>query len=108
MLANQLDEAVADTALGVALSIGLDVAQVTNVTVRISRGTVALAVWVVFNQGFISFALLLSSYLWGFFVRKRRRGETGAYSEGQRWCSRWCCHRIDGRAFHARRWRHGQ
>lgn len=47
MLANQLDEAVADAALGVALCIGLDVSKVTDVAFVIGRGAVGLAEWVV-------------------------------------------------------------
>jgi hypothetical protein len=42
--ADQLDELVGDGALGVALSIGLEVAQVTNVALVILGGTVGLAV----------------------------------------------------------------
>lgn len=41
---NQLDKLVLHAAGGVALSIGLEVAQVTDVTVGIGRSTVGLAV----------------------------------------------------------------
>lgn len=41
---NQLDELVLDTALGVALSIGLDVAEVANVAGLVSAVTVGLVV----------------------------------------------------------------
>lgn len=44
--ADQLDKAVLDRALGVALGIGLDVAEVTDVAVRIAGGTVGLAMGV--------------------------------------------------------------
>lgn len=44
--ADQLDEAVSDGALGIALAVGLDVAQVTDVTGLIGRSTVGLAVGV--------------------------------------------------------------
>lgn len=44
--ANQLDEGVLDGALGVALAVGLDVAQVTDVAGLVGRGTVGLAVGV--------------------------------------------------------------
>lgn len=44
--ANQLDELVLDRADGVALSIGLEVTEVTNVTVGVLGSTVALAVGV--------------------------------------------------------------
>jgi len=47
VLADQLDEAVADASLGVSLTISLDVAQVTNVAFRVGWSTVSLAVWVV-------------------------------------------------------------
>lgn len=47
MLANQLDEAVADAALGVALGIGLDVSKVTDVAFAVGGTAVCLAVWVV-------------------------------------------------------------
>lgn len=42
--ADQLDELVGDRALCVALAIGLEVAQVTNVALRVRRGAVSLAV----------------------------------------------------------------
>jgi hypothetical protein len=44
--ANQLDELVDNGALGVAVVIGLDVAEITDVAVLIGRGTVSLAVGV--------------------------------------------------------------
>lgn len=43
---NQLDEAVSDRALGVTLSIGLNVAEITNVAGLVGGGTVSLAVGV--------------------------------------------------------------
>ena len=46
MGANQLHKGVLDRALGVALSISLDVAQITNVTGLVSRSTMGLAVGV--------------------------------------------------------------
>jgi hypothetical protein len=42
--ADQLDELVADGALGIALTVGLEVAQVTNVALLVLGGTVGLAV----------------------------------------------------------------
>lgn len=42
--ANQLDVLVLNAALGVALGIGLDVAQVTNVAGLVRGGTVGLVV----------------------------------------------------------------
>ena len=44
--ADQLDELVGNGALGVALAVGLEIAQVTNVTLVVSGCTVSLAVWV--------------------------------------------------------------
>lgn len=44
--ANQLDERVGDSALGVALAVGGDVAEVANVAVLVARGAVRLAVGV--------------------------------------------------------------
>jgi hypothetical protein len=44
--ANQLDLGVLDGALGVTLSIGVDVAEITNVTGLIGGSTVGLAVGV--------------------------------------------------------------
>lgn len=41
---NQLDELVRDRALCIALSVRLEVAQVTDVALRVRRGTVGLAV----------------------------------------------------------------
>jgi len=43
---NQLDELVCHGALSIALSISLEVAQVTNVTVVIGRCTMLLVLWV--------------------------------------------------------------
>ena len=43
---DQLDELVADRALGVALAVSLEVAQVTDVALLILGGTVGLAVGV--------------------------------------------------------------
>lgn len=43
---NQLDEAVRDRALGVTLSIGLNVAEITDVAGLVGGGTVSLAVGV--------------------------------------------------------------
>lgn len=42
--ADQLDELVGDGALGVALGVGLEVAQVANVTLAVGRSTVGLVV----------------------------------------------------------------
>jgi hypothetical protein len=47
VLADQLDLAVADAALGIALTISLDIAEVTDVAFRIAWGAVCLAVGVV-------------------------------------------------------------
>lgn len=44
--ADQLDQLVGDGALAIALGVGLEVAQVTDVAVLISWGTVCLAVGV--------------------------------------------------------------
>jgi hypothetical protein len=44
--ANQLDQLVCDGALGVALAIGLEVAQVSHMAVVVGWGAVLLAVWV--------------------------------------------------------------
>ena len=49
--ADQLDELVGDGALGVALAIGLEVAQVTNVALVVLGGTVGLAVRVEVRAG---------------------------------------------------------
>ena len=43
MLADQLDLGVGDGALGVALAVGLDVAEVANVAVAVGGAAVALA-----------------------------------------------------------------
>jgi len=43
---DQLDELVSDGALSVALTVGLEVAQVTNVTLGVGWSAVLLAVWV--------------------------------------------------------------
>jgi hypothetical protein len=44
--ADQLDELVLDGALGVTLAVGLEVTQVTDVTLLIGWSTVGLGVWV--------------------------------------------------------------
>jgi len=49
--ADQLDELVTDRALGVALAVGLEVAQVTNVALLVLGGTVGLAVRVEVRAG---------------------------------------------------------
>lgn len=46
MGANELDEVVRHGALGVALSIGLDVAEVTNMAVLVLGSTMGLAMGV--------------------------------------------------------------
>ena len=46
LLANQLDQGIADAALAVALSIGLEVAEITNVALLVCWGSVSLAEWV--------------------------------------------------------------
>lgn len=44
--ADQLDELVLDGALGVTLTIGLEVTEITNVTLLVGWGAVSLGVWV--------------------------------------------------------------
>lgn len=46
MGADELDKLVGHRALGVALAISVDVAEVTNVTGLVGRGTVSLAMGV--------------------------------------------------------------
>jgi hypothetical protein len=67
VLADQLHLGVADAALGVALAVGLDVAEVANVAVVVAGATVALAVGVDW--------LRWSAYVWGFYAL-----------EGGPWC----------------------
>ncbi len=47
MLPNQFNKTVRDAALGVALGVGLDVAQVADVAVLVGGGAVLLAVGIV-------------------------------------------------------------
>jgi uncharacterized membrane protein len=47
VLAKQLDEAVAHAALGVPLTVGLEVTKVTDMAFVVRWGTVGLAEWVV-------------------------------------------------------------
>jgi hypothetical protein len=47
VLAKQLDQAVAHAALGVPLTVGLEVTKVTDMAFVVRRGTVGLAEWVV-------------------------------------------------------------
>lgn len=98
--ANDLDELVGHRALGVALGIRLDVAEVTNMAVLIGRGTVGLAVGVdcakaqrhVHNPKSIG----------------RVEDDGATYSAGRPRCSRWCCHQRCGCACHAWRWHRGR
>ena len=43
LLANQLDEGITDAALAIALSIGLEVAEITNVALVVCWGSMSLA-----------------------------------------------------------------
>ena len=90
MLAKQLDEAVAHASLGISLTISLEVTKVTDMAFTVRWGTVGLAKWVVWNNGCQP---IDPDLLW----------DSDTYSEDRRWCIRWCCHRTDGCAFHARR-----
>jgi hypothetical protein len=88
--ADQLDQLVRGKALAIALSIGLEVAKVANMADLISWSTVCLAMGV-------DYSILYqpgSEYVCS----------TAAHSGGRRRCTRWCCHRIDGRACHAQHW----
>jgi len=51
VLADQLDQAVGDAALGVALAVRLEVPEVTDVALAVDGGAVRLAVWVVVRTG---------------------------------------------------------
>lgn len=91
--ADQLDELVRDRALGVTLAVSLEVAKVTNVTLRVRRGSVGLAVRVDYAKSVMRPDDLS-------FLHHGMR----AYSEGRQRCSRWCCRRRRERAYRAQRW----
>jgi hypothetical protein len=98
--ADQLDELVRDGALGVALGVGLEVAQVADVALAVGGGAVGLVVGVDCEER----EVLVDERLVGgredvLFSRSFK-----TYSEDRRWCSRWCCHRRCGCACRARRW----
>jgi hypothetical protein len=114
VLADQLDLRVSDAALSIALTVGLDVAKVTDVAVIVAGAAVALAVGVDYgiNQYLVSCIAGLSEAeptvrLSRPLMRGWSRGGA-AYSEGRRWCSHWYCHRTGGYGSHARRWRRGR
>ena len=69
MLADQLDEAVADTTLGIALAVSLEVAQIADMAFTVARGAVGLAVGVVYSSS-ISFCSFLSLFSAGRWVRQ--------------------------------------
>ena len=97
--ADQLDVLVRDGALGVALGVGLEVAQVADVALAVGGGAVGLVVGVDCKwEGGVSW-LSDGGVVVGDFLG------SPTYSEDRRWCSRWCCHRRCGYACHARRWR---
>lgn len=50
VLSKELDQIVGKGALGVALSIGLDIAQITYVALRVLRGTMSLGVGVNYEE----------------------------------------------------------
>jgi hypothetical protein len=88
--ADQLDELISGGALAIALTIGLEVAKVTNMASLISWCTVCLAVGV-------DYSMLHQP-------GSRYEHSITTHSGGQRRCSRWCCHQIGGRACHAQHW----
>ena len=93
--ADQLDELVRDGALGVALGVGLEVAQVTDVALAVGGGAVGLVVGVDWREDGVSRVWEWEGCSWE---------SRSTYSEDRRWCSRWCCHRRCECACHARRW----
>lgn len=92
MGANQLDKAVSDGALGNALAIGLDVAEVTDVAGLIGGSTVGLAEGVDYKDSWVSrWVRGLTSTLFrkafrgmqgGLTVRAGRSAAVGVVTEG--------------------------
>lgn len=99
--ANELDQLVLDAALGVALAVGLEVAEITDVTLLVAGGAVGLVVRVDWRES----ACVHDSRRRVLCAAKR---SFRTYSEVRQRCSRWCCHRRRGRACHAQRWRRGR
>jgi hypothetical protein len=91
--ADQLDELVGDGALGVALAIRLEVAQVANVTLLVRGSTVGLVLGV-------DLVMVLASVI--------HHDQNKTHSEGRQRCSRWCCHQRRECACHAQRRHRGQ
>ena len=88
---DELDVLVIHAALCVALTVRLEVTQVADVAVAVFWGTVFLVVGVDCTTK-VSWPMQVC--IWG----------GGAYSVGQRSCSRWYCRRRRGHACHASRW----
>ena len=101
---NELDEVVGDAAVGVAMVIGFEVAEVADMAIGVGRGAVLFAEGVDWEKERVR----------GRCIGRGGRGRVGVgscggvwwiatYSEDQRLCSHLCCRRIDGRACRARR-----
>lgn len=99
---NQLDQLVLHRALSIALSIGLEVSEITDVALRVLWCTVLLGVRVDCMRGR---KRERNQYSWSWRSEYRYAMLCYTYSEVQRWCSRWCCLRRRERACHAPRWR---
>lgn len=128
---DELDLLVRQGALCVALGVRLEVAQVADVAFRVGGGAVGFGEGVdcISREGRGGFGLAgiisLGSLaicdfdfdfdLEGWFGIERRGGgadgggavEDITHNEDRRWCSRWCCRRIGGRACRARPRRRG-
>lgn len=77
---NQLDEAIRDASLTIALAIGLEIAQVANVAVLVGWGTVALVMRV--DWPMISMTLSSSYQDMYLTVRSSRGTAVGVVTEG--------------------------
>lgn len=81
--ADQLDKLVRDRALGVTLAVSLEVAKVTDVTLRVRRGSVGLAVRVDYaNQSCVLIIHLFSIMGCVLTVRAGRGAAVGVVAVG--------------------------
>ena len=88
--ANQLDQFIFMSSLGVALSVRLEVAEVTNMGFLVVGRTVV---------GVLRIDCPLLERIPQLYPQKR------AYNGVQQMCIRWCCLRRRAHACHAQHWR---
>ena len=98
---NQLDQLVRDASLSVALAIGLEVTQVTDVALVIFGGTVGLVEGVDCHALAWIHSIIPSSSNQIRLEACRGWVAVKTHSGVQHSCNRWCCLQRRGRAYHA-------